>query len=155
MRKPEFRLPIIIWTCWLIPLSLALYGWAAFYKLHFMIPIAAASLSAVGLQFIMVGGAQPLVSPTRRIFLAPPLTSIAKLNLQIYLSEAYAGYVPSAIAAVTLLRCLVGSVLPVIGETLYEKLGLGWGNSALAFVATGLVPIPWIVMRYYAKKQAT
>lgn len=54
----------------------------------------------------------------------------------------------SAIAAVTVLRCLLGSVLPVIGELLYETLGLGWGNSLLAFVAIAAVPIPFIVMRY-------
>lgn len=127
VRKPEFRLPLMAWSCWVIPASLALYGWAAFYKLHFMVPISAAGLSALGLQLIM-------------------------LNLQVYLSEAHAAYVPSAIAAVTLLRCLVGSTLPVVGASLYESLGLGWGNSLLAFIGLAMMPVPWIVMIFYRAK---
>lgn len=86
-----------------------------------MVPIVAAGLAAAGLELIM-------------------------LNLQVYLSEAHAAYVPSAIAAVTLLRCLAGSILPVLGAYLYGSLGLGWANSLLAFIGAAMMPMPWIVM---------
>lgn len=42
------------WSSWVIPTALLMYGWAAFYKLHFMLPIVAAGLAAAGLQFVMV-----------------------------------------------------------------------------------------------------
>lgn len=80
VRKPECRLSLMAWSCWVIPASLALYGWAASYKSHFMAPIAAAGLSAMGLQPIM-------------------------LNTQVYLSEAHAAYVLSAIAAAQVWLC--------------------------------------------------
>lgn len=127
MRKPEYRLPLMAWSCWVIPTALVLYGWAALYQVHFMVPIVAAGLAALGLQLIM-------------------------LNAQVYLSEAHAGYVPSAIAAVTLLRCLVGSTLPVVGASLYEGLGLGWGNTLLALIGVAVMPVPWIVMIFYRTK---
>lgn len=31
---------------------------------------------------------------------------------------------------------------------MYNKLGLGWGNSLLAFIALGLVPVPFVFIRY-------
>lgn len=67
--------------------------------------------------------------------------------MQVYLSEAHKTRVASAIAAVTVLRCLLGSVLPLVGEIMYEKLGLGWGNTLLAFMAFALMPLPGIIMR--------
>lgn len=30
---------------------------------------------------------------------------------------------------------------------MYEKLGLGWGNTLLAFTAFAMMPLPWIIMR--------
>lgn len=54
VRKAEYRLPLMAWSSWVIPTGLLMYGWAAFYKLNFMLPIVAASLAAMGLQFVMV-----------------------------------------------------------------------------------------------------
>ncbi|KAK5719966.1 Efflux pump rdc3 [Elasticomyces elasticus] len=36
----------------------------------------------------------------------------------------------------------------------YDKLGLGWGNSLIAFIAIGLGPIPWFFY-YYGEKLRT
>lgn len=30
---------------------------------------------------------------------------------------------------------------------MYDKLGLGWGNSLLAFVALALLPVPYYIMK--------
>jgi hypothetical protein len=31
---------------------------------------------------------------------------------------------------------------------MYDKLGLGWGNSLLGFIAALLIPAPWLILRY-------
>lgn len=58
--------------------------------------------------------------------------------------DAFTVYAASAIAANTVLRSIVGGLLPLAGLSLYEKLGLGWGNSLVAFIALGLTPVPFV-----------
>ncbi|KAE8327561.1 major facilitator superfamily domain-containing protein [Aspergillus sergii] len=43
---------------------------------------------------------------------------------------------------------LVTSLLPLAGQPLYDKLGFGWGNSLLGFLAIVFIPIPWLLYRY-------
>lgn len=33
------------------------------------------------------------------------------------------------------------ALLPIFGLTMYEALGLGWGNNLLGFIALSLVPV--------------
>lgn len=61
-----------------------------------------------------------------------------------YLIDAYTTYAASAVAANTVLRSLVGGLLPLAGLSMYDALGLGWGNSLIAFIALGLTPIPFV-----------
>jgi hypothetical protein len=60
--------------------------------------------------------------------------------IQNYLIDAYPMYAASVTAAVAILRSLLGALLPLAGLQLYDALGLGWGNSLLAFIALALVP---------------
>lgn len=53
-RKPEFRLPLMIWSSFLTPAGLLFYGWTAQLKLHFMLPILGTVLVGAGLILIMV-----------------------------------------------------------------------------------------------------
>ena len=34
------------------------------------------------------------------------------------------------------------------GFPMYNTLELGWGNSVLGFIATALIPIPFLLVRY-------
>lgn len=70
--------------------------------------------------------------------------------IQTYLVDSYIRYAASVIAAITVLRSIVGALLPLAGLSMYNKLGLGWGNSVLAFLSLILVPTP-IAFRYYGK----
>ena len=38
---------------------------------------------------------------------------------------------------------------------MFDKLGLGWGNSLLGFIACLMIPAPWFVLRYgeYLRKR--
>jgi hypothetical protein len=65
------------------------------------------------------------------------------LSHQQYLIDAFTIYAASAVAANTVLRSVVGGVLPLAGLSMYEALGLGWGNSVIAFISLAMIPIPF------------
>jgi hypothetical protein len=71
--------------------------------------------------------------------------------VQIYLLDAYAEYAASVVAAVTVLRSIAGGLLPLAGLSMYNDLGLGWGNSILAFLSLALAPV-LLVYRFYGAK---
>jgi hypothetical protein len=62
--------------------------------------------------------------------------------IQNYLLDSYPQYAASVTAALTVLRSLLGALLPLGGLQMYETLGIGWGNSLLAFISLALIPIP-------------
>ncbi|KAG6002229.1 hypothetical protein E4U21_003320 [Claviceps maximensis] len=121
--KPEYRLPLMIPAAFCIPACFFIYGWTTYYTVHWIVPIFATSLLGIGL-------------------------NMSLMTIQIYLVDAYTLYAASALAATSILRSLFGAFLPLAGSPLYEHMGLGWGNSTLGFVALGLVPVPFLFMRY-------
>ncbi len=68
--------------------------------------------------------------------------------ISLYLIDAFTVYAASALGANTVIRSIMGAVLPLAGQKMYKTLGLGWGNSLLGFVALALLPVPWSIMRY-------
>jgi hypothetical protein len=68
--------------------------------------------------------------------------------LQTYLIDAFVMYAASAVAANTVLRSLLGGLLPLSGLKMYDALGFGWGNSLLGFIALALVPVPVLFVIY-------
>lgn len=121
--KPEFRLPPLIPGSLIIPIGLFWYGWSADQGVHWIMPIIGTSFVGLGLLATF-------------------------LPIQTYLVDAYHLHAASAIAANTVLRSLMGAFLPLAGPKMYAALGLGWGNSLLAFVALALSPLSWIFFRY-------
>jgi MFS family permease len=121
--KPEYRLPPLIPAGFLIPIGLFWYGWTAQYHVHWIVPI-------IGTSFIGIG------------------TLFAFLPIQMYLIDSFTIYAASALATNTVVRSLFGAVLPLASQPLYGRLGLGWGNSLLAFIALALSPVPFVLMKY-------
>ncbi|KAA6407354.1 MAG: MFS general substrate transporter [Lasallia pustulata] len=121
--KPEYRLPPMIPGAFFIPAGLFWYGWSAQYRVHWISPIMGTSFVGIG----MLATFMPI---------------------QTYLVDAYTIHAASAIAASAVLRSLVGAILPLAGQKMYSTLGLGWGNSLLAFIALALCPIPWVFLKY-------
>ena len=70
------------------------------------------------------------------------------MTVSTYLVDAYTTYAASAMAANTVFRSLAGALLPLAGPKMYERLGLGWGNSLLGFIALALCPLPVIFYVY-------
>jgi hypothetical protein len=66
----------------------------------------------------------------------------------MYLVQAYGRYAASAVAASKVLQSIGGAFLPLAGEPLFNKLGLGWGNSLLAFLSMLFIPVPWVLFKY-------
>jgi hypothetical protein len=70
------------------------------------------------------------------------------MPIQTYLIDSYKRYAASALAAATLIRSLLGALLPMAGLDLYKKLGYGWGNSVLGFIGLAMLPSPFLFYRY-------
>ena len=124
--KPEYRLPPLLPGCLLIPIGLFWYGWSVEKHIHWIMGIIGTMWVGAG----MIG---------------------AMMSAQTYLVDAYTVHAASAIAANTVLRSLAGAFLPLAGPKMYATLGLGWGNSLLAFIALALSPIAWIFYKYGEK----
>ncbi len=121
--KPEYRLPPLLAGLVLLATGLFWYGWAAQYSHAWILPILGQVLIGMGV-----------------------ITSF--MPVTAYLVDAFVGYAASASAANTVFRSLGGALLPLAGPKMYDALGLGWGNSLLAFIALGCVPCGWFVFVY-------
>ena len=98
----------------LCPAGLFIYGWTAHHKAHFLAPNVGAAVVAVGL-------------------------IIGFQCSQAYTTDAYeARYAASAASVGAFLRTMCGFSFPLFAPSMYETLGLGWGNSLLAFLTLGL-----------------
>ncbi|KAL3423569.1 hypothetical protein PVAG01_05316 [Phlyctema vagabunda] len=121
--KPEYRLyPMLVGGIF-IPVGLFWYGWTTEYKVQYMVPLV--SMVFIGAGIITVF-----------------------LPVGTYLVDSFPTYAASATAAGTVLRSLGGALLPLCGSRMYDTLGLGWGNSLLAFIAIALIPVTVVFIRY-------
>lgn len=75
------------------------------------------------------------------------LIFLALLN---YLTDAYTVYSASAMAAASCCRSIGGALLPMAAPKMYESLGIGWGESLLAFLSLGMCAIPIVFVRFGA-----
>ena len=121
--KPEYRLLPMVWTALTFPIGLVLYGWAAKYTLHWIVPVIGTAFFGIGLL----------------------VTIVCTLT---YIVDAFSEYAASATAANAVLRSVVGATLPLAGPKMYQALGIGWGNSLLALIALIGCPIPWRFYKY-------
>ncbi|GAP84427.1 putative cycloheximide resistance protein [Rosellinia necatrix] len=121
--KPEYRLPLLPVGASLIPIGLFIYGWTAQNKVHWIVPIIGTAFGGVGNVLVF-------------------------FCIQTYLVDAFTIYAASALASNTIIRSVAGAVLPLAGLRLYEKLGYGWGNSLLAFIAILFLPVSFFLLKY-------
>jgi hypothetical protein len=70
------------------------------------------------------------------------------MSTQAYLIDSYTIFAASALAASTILRSVMASMLPLAAPKMDATRGLGWGNSLLAFLAMACIPIPSLLIRY-------
>ncbi|KAK6859668.1 hypothetical protein PG995_003304 [Apiospora arundinis] len=121
--KPEYRLPLLPVGGIIMPIGFFIYGWTAEKHVHWIVPIIGTAIIGVGNMIIF-------------------------MCIQLYVVDAFGLYAASALAANTLVRSLAGGVLPLAGLRMYERLGIGWGNSLLGFIALTLPPIAIVIIKY-------
>lgn len=121
--KPEYRLPPLVPATFLIPIGLFWYGWSVDKHAPWI-------MGVIGTGFVGFGMLATF------------------MPIQMYLVDAYTVHAASAIAANTVLRSAVGAFLPLAGPKMYAALGLGWGNSLLAFIALLISPVAYIFYKY-------
>lgn len=122
-KRPEYRLPPMFIGAFLLPIGFFWYGWSLEYHTHWIVPILGSSVIAIGILF-------------------------SYLPVQMYLVDTYTIYAASATGACTVIRSICSTLIPLSANPLYDDLGYGWGNSVLAFIAIGFVPIVLLVLRY-------
>lgn len=124
--RPEFRVPMMVPGGLLVPFGLFIYGWAAQYKTHWIVPNIGAAIFAFGL-------------------------IISFQCAQTYVVDAYSRYAASATGAAAFVRTIAGFAFPLFADSLYKSLGLGWGNSLLGFVSLGLGIVAPVLLWFYGE----
>ncbi|KAH7313949.1 major facilitator superfamily domain-containing protein [Stachybotrys elegans] len=122
---PEVRLQLTPIGGLFLPAGLFMYGWSAEYHVHWIVPILGMTLMGVG-------------------------NVIMFMSICLYLIDCFGIYSASALAANTVVRSIGGGLLPLAGLRLFASLGVGWGNSLLGFIATAMIPIPLLFLKYGA-----
>ncbi|KAF9875581.1 hypothetical protein CkaCkLH20_06962 [Colletotrichum karsti] len=117
---PEHRLILMIWFAPSMTIGFFIYGWTAYYEVHWIAPIIGTFFIGFGAFFVI-------------------------LPAQIYLVDVFGSEAAaSALGANILLRCLFGAFLPLAGTKMYETLNYGWGNTLLGFLSLAFVPAPML-----------
>ena len=124
--QPEMRIVTAFLPALFIPVSFFWYGWSTQAQTHWIVPL-------VGL--VPFGFAQVGINATA----------------QAYLIDASGSFAASSVACVTSVRCLFGAFLPLAGPSLYDHLGLGWGNSLLGFISL-VMPVMTIIIYRFGQK---
>ncbi|KAL2855324.1 putative MFS transporter [Aspergillus pseudoustus] len=122
--SPENRLIPMIWFSPFVGLGLFVYGWTAYYKVHWIVPIFGTCLMGFGAFFV--------ITPA-----------------QLYLIDVFGSQgAASALGANNLLRYAFSTFLPLAGPSMYSALNYGWGNSLLGFIALAFFPGPLLFYKY-------
>ncbi|TVY84583.1 putative efflux pump mfs2 [Lachnellula suecica] len=125
--SPELRIPLLLPGVFITPLGFLLYGWAAQYRLFWLVVDIGAAMLSLGMQ-------------------------IFDITLHAYVMDAYPEHISSASAATQVLRSLLAFAFPLFSSKMYETLVYRWGNSLLAFLSIGVaLPATGIHWRYGAK----
>ncbi|CDR44381.1 CYFA0S14e02432g1_1 [Cyberlindnera fabianii] len=127
LDKPESRLFLAKVGAIALPPSLFWLGWSSKESVHWICPVIAGVPFGFGLIMIF-------------------------FCTMIYFTMSYPALsLASALAANNLLRYILASVFPLFTVQMYDRLGIDWASSLFAFIAVGLMPVPWIFEKWGPK----
>ncbi|GES61841.1 MFS general substrate transporter [Aspergillus terreus] len=128
--RPEYRLLPMIWFSPFVGLGLIIYGWTAYYRVHWIVPIIGTVFMGFGAFFVIMPS-------------------------QLYLVDVFGSQAAaSALGANNLLRYISSTFLPLAGPAMYHSLNYGWGNTLLGLLALAFVPGPLLFYRYGERLRA-
>lgn len=114
-------------TALITPAGLLLYGVAAHFQVHWIVPNIGAVIFAGGL-------------------------ILSFQCAQTYIIDAYERYAASATGAAAFVRTMAGFSFPLFAPGLYDKVGIAWGNAILAGTALVLCTVSPIIMWTYGER---
>ncbi|KAF4122536.1 Sugar (and other) transporter [Geosmithia morbida] len=123
---PEYRIPLMFPTAIIAPSGLLLYGLAAHYEVHWIVPNIGTAIFAMGL-------------------------ILSFQCAQTYIIDCYETYAASAAGASAFMRTMAGFGFPLFANKLYESLGIAGGNGLLAGVAFGICLVVSSILWKYGK----
>ncbi|CDO71074.1 hypothetical protein BN946_scf184844.g78 [Trametes cinnabarina] len=123
LAMPETHLKIVLLGCFCLPISLFWFAWTSGPETHWIAPALAGIPFGFG-------------------------TTAVFFSFASYMSSTYTLYASSAVAANTLFRSIVAAIFPIIAHSVTDRLGTQWGVTVFAFISLGMVPIPFIFVRY-------
>jgi DHA1 family multidrug resistance protein-like MFS transporter len=124
--QPEKRLPPAMVGGFFVPICLFWFGWSARPDMHWIMPIIGSSFFSIA-AFLLFNSALP------------------------YLSDTYPEYAASVFAGNDLMRSSFGAGFPLFASAMYNRLGVGWASSLLAFLGIAFIPIPFVLYRFGAR----
>lgn len=117
---PEYILHLSIPSTLVLAGGLFMYGWST-YQTHWIVPAVALGLIGYAIMVIVTA-------------------------VSIYVTDSYAGFAASAIAAVAFGENIFAAFLPLAAKPMYVRLGYQWASSLLAFVAVALTLAPIVLL---------
>lgn len=108
--RPEFRVPTLLISSFLVFAGLLIMGWTAQKHCFWLAPNIGTVLFGAGVAMSFAG-------------------------LQSYTIDAYQMYAASAVGATAIARSVTGFSFPLFATQMYDGLGFGWGNTILAFAS--------------------
>lgn len=123
---PENRLPLMMVSGIILPFVVLIYGWVA--QLVLPVPLMLFSVVLLGVFVIL-----------------------SMVPLMAYVVDAFNLFSASALTAVLITRCLMGTFLPLVTVPLTEAIGYGLGFTVLSAATAVLTPVPFLVWRYGGK----
>lgn len=124
MRRPEYKLPFLMITVFILPIGMLIFGWTAEYHKVWIAPDIGLFLVGAGL-----------------------IGSI--LQVQLYMADLMTIYAASAISATTSLRSLMAFLFLLFSNTMFDNLGVGWGLSLLSLIVAIVgIPAPFLLYKY-------
>ncbi|CAA9958331.1 hypothetical protein P3342_003190 [Pyrenophora teres f. teres] len=121
--QPEKRLIPAMVGCFAVPICLFWFGWASRSDVHWIVPIIGSGFFGVA-AFTLFQAVLP------------------------YLSDAYPDSVASVLAGNDLMRSSFGAGFPLFANAMYQRLGINWASSLLAFLGIAFIPIPFALYKW-------
>jgi MFS family permease len=122
-NKPEDRLPLVIIGGVMMSAGLFLYGWTSQYHVFWLAPVAGSGMLGFGL-------------------IAVNVSSIT------YVVDLFGLYAASGVAGLVVMKNISGSIFPLVGPPLFQRLGYGWGSTLLGLTTILFLPAPMLLFKY-------
>jgi hypothetical protein len=121
---PEAMVSIVCISAVLIPAGELWFAWTcAPASIHWVVPILAGVLFGAGNTGVFIYASN-------------------------YLTQSYGVYAASAMAGNSVIRSILGGVLPLVGSYMYAGIGPNWSGTLLGLLEVAIIPIPFVFYKY-------